>query len=135
MNSPVSDLLKLGRMPAAVTGDIRTIADAMLRVSVIERTLIALLAELRSVGGEITRVRGAVEPQQQKIAKIERTMQTLDRRTAVIEQAIIDLNTKADTAAELLPDPDDDDRSPLEKARDVITGASANPTEAHKNRR
>lgn len=41
MNNPVSEVLALGRMPAAVAHDIRAIADAALRVTVIERTLSA----------------------------------------------------------------------------------------------
>jgi hypothetical protein len=49
-------------------------------------------------------------------------MQRLDRRTVVLERAVVDLQSKADHAMQLLPDPDDDSRTVLEKAKDVIGG-------------
>jgi hypothetical protein len=122
MNNPMSELLALGRVPAAVASDIRAIAQATLRVSVVERTLMAVLSELQLVGVEITRVRSVVEPQQKKVSSIEQTVQTMNRRTAVIEQTLLDLNEKVDAATELLPDPDTNGRGPLLKAKDAITG-------------
>jgi archaellum component FlaC len=122
MNNPVSNLLALGRVPAAVAGDIKAIAEAALRVSVIERTLMALLSELQLVGGEITRVRSIVEPQQKKVSSIEQMLETMSQRTAVIEQTLLDLKETVDAATDLLPDPDSDGRGPLLKAKDAITG-------------
>jgi archaellum component FlaC len=122
MNNPVSEMLALGRVPAAIVGDIRAIAEAAARVNVIERTLMSLLAELHLVGGEITRVRSVLEPQQKKVSSIEQTVRTMSQRTAVIEQTLLDLKEKVDAATELLPDPDSDGRGPLLKAKDAITG-------------
>ena len=115
-------MLALGRVPAAVVGDIRAVADAALRVSVIERTLMSLLSELQLVGAEITRVRSVIEPQQKKVSSIEQIVRTVSQRTAVIEQTLLDLKEKVDAATELLPDPGSDGRGPLLKAKDVITG-------------
>jgi hypothetical protein len=122
MNNPVSELLALGRVPAAVAGDIRAIAEAALRVSVIERSLMSLLSELQLVGGEITRVRSIIGPQEKKVSSIEQLVQTINQRTVVIEQALLDLKEKVDAATELLPDPASDGRGPLLKAKDAITG-------------
>jgi hypothetical protein len=123
MNNPVSEVLALGRVPGAVAADIRAIADAALRVSVIERSLMSLLAELKLVGGEIMRVRSVVEPQQKKVSLIEQTVQTMDRRTAVIERTLLDLKERVDAATELLPDPHPEGRGALLKATDALTGA------------
>jgi hypothetical protein len=122
MNNPVSELLALGRVPAAVAGDIRAIAEAVLRVSVIERTLMSLLSELQLVGGEITRVRSIIDPQEKKVSSIQQMVQTINQRTAVIEQALLDLTENVDVATDLLPDPVSDGRGPLLKAKDAITG-------------
>jgi hypothetical protein len=84
MNNPLSDVLALGRRPAAVAGDIRAIAEAALRVSVIERSLMSLLAEVRSAGGEIVRVRSIIEPREKKVSRIGQTVQAISQRTAVI---------------------------------------------------
>jgi hypothetical protein len=122
VNNPVSELLALGRVPAAVAGDIRAIAEAALRVSVVEQTLSSLLSELQLVGGEITRVRNIIGPQEKRVESIEQLVQTINRRTAVIERALLDLTEKVDAATGLLPDPDSDARGPLLKAKDAITG-------------
>jgi hypothetical protein len=54
---------------------------------------------------------------------METMMQRLDRRTTVLERTGLDLQKKADHAMELLPDPEDDNRTVLEKAKDAIASA------------
>jgi hypothetical protein len=92
-------------VPGAVATDIRALAEAALRISVIERTLMSLLSELQLVGGEITRVRSVVEPQQKKVPRIEQTVQTMDQRTAVTERTLLDLKEKVDAAPSSSPIP------------------------------
>jgi hypothetical protein len=122
MNNPVSEVLALGRIPTAVAGDIRAIAQAASLVSVIERTLLSVLSEVRLAGAEITRVRTVVESQQKKVARIEQTIKAVDQRTAVIERTLLDLANQVNAATRLLPDPDHDERGPLLKAKDALTG-------------
>jgi hypothetical protein len=122
MNNPVSEVLAIGRVPAALVSDVRTIAQAASLVSVIERALISVLAELRLTSAEIIRVRTVLEPQHKKVARIEQTVKTIDQRTAVIERTLLELASQITTAAKLLPNPDHDDRGPLLKAKDALTG-------------
>jgi hypothetical protein len=82
----------------------------------------SVLGELRLTSAEIIRVRTVLEPQQTKVARIEQTVKTLDQRTAVIERTLLDLASQFTTATKLLPDPDHDNRGPLLKAKDALTG-------------
>jgi len=78
---------------------------------------------MRAALADVHELRGIVGSQQQQVTHMEEMMQRLDRRTVVLERAVVDLQNKADRAMRLLPGPDDENRTVLEKAKDVITGA------------
>jgi hypothetical protein len=98
------------------------IFEALHRLPAIENLLVSLAAALEPALGDVHELRGIVGSQQQQVTHIEDMMQRLDRRTVVLERAVVDLQNKADRAMQLLPDPADDNRTVLEKAKDVIAG-------------
>ncbi len=121
MTNPITDLLALRRAPAALAADLNLIPGAMRSVRTIETMLTSLLAAVDPLLTDVERLRKTVEPQHERVAHIERMMQVLEQRTAVIETTILGLASDADQALRALPDPDDD-RGTLAKAKDTITG-------------
>jgi hypothetical protein len=99
------------------------IIEAVRMLPAIENLIVSLVAALEPALADVHELRGIVGSQQQQVTHIEEMMQRLDRRTVTLERAVVDLQSKADHAMELLPDPDDDGRTVLEKAKDVIGGA------------
>jgi chromosome segregation ATPase len=99
-----------------------TIIEALHRLPAIEDLIVSLAAALQPALTDVHELRGIVGSQQQQVTHIEEMMQRLDRRTVVLERAVTDLQHKADRAMHLLPDPDDDTRTVLEKAKDAIAG-------------
>jgi hypothetical protein len=136
---PLADLQALARAPLDIARDLRGIAEAVRILPDIEDAVRPLTAILPAIEGLIISLTAALEPalidvhqlrgiiasQQQQVTHIEEMIQRLDLRTAVIERTVVDLQTKADDAMQLLPDPDDDTRTVLEKARDAITTTAA----------
>ena len=98
------------------------IVEALRMLPAIETLLVSLAAALEPALADVHELRGIVGSQQQQVTHMEEMMQRLDRRTVVLERAVVDLQNKADRAIRLLPDPDDDNRTVLEKAKDVIGG-------------
>lgn len=122
MANPLADLIALARVPATLTADLGVIANAMRSVLAIETMLISLMDTLDPLLADVERLRNTVEPQQQRVAHIEEMMQTLERRATVIESTLLRLAADAGEAIELLPEPDDN-RGPLTKAKNAITGS------------
>jgi hypothetical protein len=120
-DNPITDLLAVRRAPAALAADLHLITGAMRSVRTIETMLASLLAALDPLLTDVERLRKTVEPQRETVAHIERMMQVLEQRTAVIETTILGLASDADQALRALPD-SDDDRGALTKAKDAITG-------------
>jgi hypothetical protein len=138
---PVGDLQALARAPLEIARDLRAIADAItilpdIEAAVgslpaigdalqilpaIESQIVAISASLQPLAADVKEVRKVVASQQLQVTHIEQMIQRLDRRTRVLERTVLDLQTKADHAMRLLPDPDDDNRTVLEKAKDVIS--------------
>jgi hypothetical protein len=137
---PLGDLQALARAPLDVARDLRVIADAItilpeieaavrglpaigeaLRIlPAIESQIASLSVAVESMLADVNEVRRVVASQQLQVTHIEQMIQRLDQRTGVIERTVVDLQTKADHAMRLLPDPDGDNRTVLEKAKDVI---------------
>jgi hypothetical protein len=61
-------------------------------------------------------------PNMGQVTHIEAMVQCIERRSQVLERGVVDLQANADEAMRALPDPDGEQRGPLAKARDVITG-------------
>lgn len=120
---PLADLQALARAPLDVARNLRAIADAVRILPEIENLIVSLVAALEPALGDVHELRAIVGSQQQQVTHIEEMMQRLDRRTVVLERTVVDLQNKADHAMRLLPDADDDSRTVLEKAKDVIGGA------------
>lgn len=99
------------------------IVEAVQLLPAIENLIVSLVAALEPALSDVHEVRGIVGSQQEQVSHMEEMMQRLDRRTVVLERAVVDLKNKADPAMQLLPDPDGDDRSVLEKARDAIAAS------------
>ena len=102
---------------------IPAIVEAVQMLPAIEHLIVSLVVALEPALTDVHELRGIVGSQQQQVTHMEEMMQRLDRRTLVLERTILDLQGKADRAMELLPDPDDDSRTVLEKAKDAIAGA------------
>lgn len=139
---PLADLQALARAPLEIARDLRTIVDAvdnlpeiqeaarslpaiveaLQMLPAIEHLIVSLVAALEPALTDVHELRGIVGSQQQQVTHMEEMMQRLDRRTVVLERTVVDLQNKADRAMQLLPDPDDDTRTVLEKAKDVIAG-------------
>lgn len=101
---------------------IPAIVEAVQMLPAIEHLIVSLVAALEPALTDVHELRGIVGSQQQQVTHMEAMMQRLDQRTVVLERTILDLQGKADQAMELLPDPDDDSRTVLEKAKDAIAG-------------
>jgi hypothetical protein len=99
------------------------VIEAVRMLPAIENLVVSLVAAVEPALVDVHELRGIVGSQQQQVTHIEEMMQRLDRRTVVLERAVLDLQNKADQAMALLPDRDDDSRTVLEKAKDVIGGA------------
>ena len=121
MTNPITDLLALRRLPAALATDLGVITDAMRSVRAMETMLASLLTALGLLLTDVERLRKTVEPQAGKIAHIGQMMQVLEQRTAVIETTVLRLASDAEQARRALPDPDDDPGM-LTKAKQTITG-------------
>jgi len=119
---PFADLRALARAPLDIARDARAIADAVQILPEIENLMVSLVAVLKPALVDVHELRGIVGSQQLQVTHIEEMVQRLDSRTLVLERAVVDLQNKADRALRLLPDPDDDNRTVLEKAKDVIAG-------------
>jgi hypothetical protein len=98
------------------------ILEAARAVPALEALVISLLATLEPALADVHELRGIVGSQQQQVTHMEEMMRRMDQRTAVLERVALDLQAKADQAMGLLPNPDDDTRTVLEKAKDVIAG-------------
>ena len=96
--------------------------DAVHRVPTIEALLVSLMAALEPALADVKRVTEIVDAQQQQVTHIEAMVQLIERRSQTLERSVVDLRAKADEAMRALPDPDDEQRGPLAKARDAITG-------------
>jgi hypothetical protein len=112
-------------LPALVSAVQRlpAIADAIEPLPVIERTILALAAALEPALADVHRLHEIVDLQQNQVSHIEQMLERVERRSAILEQAILDLQSKADEAMRALPDPDDD-RGAIARARDALTGTS-----------
>jgi hypothetical protein len=91
-------------------------------VPTIEALLLSLIAALEPALADVRRVTEIVGAQHDQVTHIEAMVQRIERRSQVLERSVVDLQAKADEAIRALPDPNDEDRCPLAKARDVITG-------------
>jgi hypothetical protein len=98
------------------------VIDAVHRVPTIEALLLSLIAALEQALADVKRVREIVDAQHEQVTHIEVMVERIERRSQVLERSVVDLQAKADEAMRALPDPDDEGRGPLAKARDVITG-------------
>ena len=105
-----------------VVRSIPAIVEAVQMLPAIEHLVVSLVAALEPALTDVHELRGIVGSQQQQVTHTEEMMERLDRRTLVLERTIVDLQKKADHAMELLPDPDDHNRTVLEKAKDAIAG-------------
>jgi hypothetical protein len=103
-------------------GSLPAILEAVRAVPALEALVISLLAVLEPALADVHELRGIVGSQQQQVTHMEEMMRRMDQRTGVLERVVLDLQSKADQAMRLLPDPDDDNRTVLEKAKDVIAG-------------
>lgn len=101
---------------------IPALVEAVQMLPAIERLIVSLVAALEPALTDVHELRAIVGSQQQQVTHMEEMMQRLDRRTMVLERTIVDLQKKADHAMRLLPDPEDDARTVLEKAKDAIAG-------------
>lgn len=99
------------------------IVEGIRNLPVIEQAVLALIAALEPALLDLHRVREIVDVQQQQVTHVEEMMQAIERRSAVLERAVLGLKAQADEAMRALPDPDDD-RGAIAKARDVLTGAT-----------
>ena len=118
----LADLRAFARAPLDIARDARAIADAVRILPEIENLMVSLVAVLKPALVDVHELRGIVGSQQLQVTHIEEMVQRLDTRTLVLERAVVDLQNKADRAMRLLPDPDDDNQTVLEKAKDVIAG-------------
>jgi hypothetical protein len=98
------------------------LVDAVRRVPTIEGLLVSLIAALEPALADVKRVTEIVDAQQTQVTHIEAMVERIEQRTQVLERSVVDLQAKADEAMRALPDPDDEERGPLAKARDAITG-------------
>ena len=98
------------------------LVDAVRRVPTIEGLLVSLIAALEPTLVDVRRVTEIVDAQHQQVTHIEAMVERIERRAQVLERSVVDLQAKADEAMRALPDPDDEGRGPLAKARDAITG-------------
>jgi hypothetical protein len=98
------------------------IVDAVDRVPTIEALLLSLIAALEPALADVKQLRQIVDAQQDQVTHIEAMVQRIERRSQVLERSVVDLRADADEAMRALPDPDDEERGPLAKARDVLTG-------------
>jgi hypothetical protein len=96
--------------------------DAVDRVPTIEVLLLSLIAALEPALADVEQLRQIVDAQQDQVTHIEAMVQRIERRSQVLERSVVDLQANADEAMRALPDPDDEERGPLAKARDVLTG-------------
>jgi hypothetical protein len=101
---------------------IPAIIEAVQMLPAIEHLIVSLVAALEPALTDVHELRGIVGSQQQQVTHMEEMMERLDRRTVVLERTIVDLQSKADRAMKILPDPDDDSRTMLEKAKHAIAG-------------
>jgi chromosome segregation ATPase len=115
MANPISDLQALARAPLDARRELAVIAQAL-------QTLPEIRAELEPALADVRRLREIVAAQQEQVTHIEGMVQRIERRSEVLERSVVDLQAKADEAMRVLPNPDDEERGPLAKARDVITG-------------
>jgi DNA repair ATPase RecN len=104
------------------TASLPDLVDAVHRVPTIEALLVSLIAALEPALTDVKRVAEIVDAQHQQVTHIEAMVQLIERRSQTLERSVADLQAKADEAMRALPDPDDEERGPLAKARDVITG-------------
>jgi DNA repair ATPase RecN len=98
------------------------LVDAVHRVPTIEALLVSLIAALEPTLADVKRVTEIVDAQQQQVTHIEAMVQLIERRSQTLERSVVDLQAKADEAMRALPDYDDEERGPLAKARDAISG-------------
>jgi hypothetical protein len=98
------------------------LVDAVDRVPTIEALLLSLIAALEPALADVKRVTEIIDAQHEQVTHIEAMVQSIERRSQVLERSVVDLQANADEAMRALPDPDDEARGPLAKARDVITG-------------
>jgi hypothetical protein len=98
------------------------LVDAVHRVPTIEVLLVSLIAAVEPALADVKKLREIVDAQQDQVSHIEEMVQRIERRSLVLERGVVDLQAKTDEAMRALPDPDDEGRGPLAKARDVITG-------------
>ena len=121
MPNPLNSVVSLGRLPERLIDDLDAIAEAVRRVPPIEQALASLRPQIEAATTDVRRVRETVEPQQERVAHIEDMVEDMHARLEAMEGALSRLLSMAEGAVELLPDPDDD-RGPIAKARDAITG-------------
>jgi hypothetical protein len=105
-----------------VAASLPELVDAVDRVPTIEALLLSLLTALEPALANVKQLREIVDAQQEQVTHIEAMVQRIERRSQVLERSVVDLQANADEAIRALPDPDDQERGPLAKARDVITG-------------
>jgi hypothetical protein len=98
------------------------LVDAVHIVPTIEALLVSLIAALEPALADVKRVAEIVDAQQTQVSHIEAMIERIEQRSEVIERSVVDLQTKADEAMRALPDAAYEERGPLAKARDAITG-------------
>jgi chromosome segregation ATPase len=117
----INDIRNIPGIQDAVAS-LPNLVDAVERVATIEALLLSLIAAVEPALSDVKQLREIVDAQQDQVTHIEAMVQRIERRSQVLERSVVDLQANADEAMRALPDPDDDGRSPLAKARDVITG-------------
>jgi hypothetical protein len=98
------------------------LVDAVHRVPTIEALLVSLIAAIEPTLADVRQLREIIDAQQKQVTHIEAMVQRIERRAEVLEHGVVDLQAKTDETMHALPDPDDEERGPLAKARDAITG-------------
>jgi hypothetical protein len=104
-----------------VAASLPELLDAIHRVPTIERLLVSLIAAIEPALADVKQLKEIVDAQQDQVTRIEAMVHRIERRSEVLERSVVDLQANADEAMRALPDPDNEDRGPLAKARDVIT--------------
>jgi hypothetical protein len=117
----INDIRNLPGIDAAAAS-LPDVVDAVRRVPTIEALLLSLIAALEPTLSDVKQLREIVDAQQDQVTNIEAMVQRIERRSQVLERSVVDLQANADEAMRALPDPDDEGRGPLAKAREVITG-------------
>lgn len=92
------------------------------RLGSMDRAVHDLLGLLSALAADLERVRATVEPQQERVAAIEQTVERLDLRLSALQGTLTVLKGDVEGATERLPDPNAP--GPFARARDSLAGRS-----------